>query len=95
MRFLVVLPLIVLCHPAAAAAADCKTIADPAARLTCYDKINPPVATYPIPLPKPSQPIPLATNPDGTRVYTESSGTESGDDDAILSAKMHGICRGC
>ena len=23
-------------------------------RLTCYDKINPPIATYPIPLPRPS-----------------------------------------
>jgi len=44
---------------------DCKTLTDPAARLTCYDKINPPIATYPIPLPKPAHHIPL-TRPDGT-----------------------------
>ena len=66
--------------------------ADPAARLTCYDKINPPIATYPLPLPKPSRPIPLSTNPDGTRVYTDSTG---GGDDTELTAKMNGICRGC
>ena len=71
---------------------DCKAIADPAARLTCYDKINPPIATYPLPLPKPSRPLPLATNPDGTRVYTDST---VGGDDAEVAAKMNGICRGC
>jgi hypothetical protein len=81
-----------LSQAAQAESPDCKTIADPAARLTCYDKINPPIATYPLPLPKPSRPLPLATNPDGTRVYTESTG---GDDDAMVNAKMSGICRGC
>ncbi len=92
----VVVALIGICAlcPAAAAAenGDCKTIADPAARLTCYDKINPPIATYPLPLPKPSRPIPLSTNPDGTRVYTDSTG---GGDDAEMTARMNGICRGC
>ena len=44
---------------------DCKTITDPALRLTCYDKINPPVATYPVPLAKPSHPI-ATTRLDGT-----------------------------
>jgi hypothetical protein len=71
---------------------DCKTLADPAARLTCYDKINPPVATYPIPLPKPAHPIPL-TRPDGTPGVSETSGT--GADDPVVNAKMNGICRGC
>jgi hypothetical protein len=39
---------IALSAPASAAFAetqDLQTIADPALRLTCYDKINPPVAT--------------------------------------------------
>ena len=81
-----------ICQAAQAETADCKTIADPAGRLTCYDKINPPIATYPLPLPKPSRPLPLATNPDGTRVYTDSAG---GDDDAMVNEKMNGICRGC
>ena len=93
MRFLAaLLGICVLCQAAQAETTDCKAIADPAARLTCYDKINPPIATYPLPLPKPSRPLPLATNPDGTRVYTDSTG---GGDDAELTAKMNGICRGC
>ncbi len=50
------------------------------------------VTTYPLPLPKPSRPLPLATNPDGTWVYTDSTG---GEDDAMVNAKMNGICRGC
>jgi hypothetical protein len=93
MRFLVaLLGIYAFCQVAHAETTDCKTIADPATRLTCYDKINPPIATYPLPLPKPSRPLPLATNPDGTRVYTESTG---GDDDAMVNARMNGICRGC
>ena len=36
---------VVLAPAAFAQTQDCKTIADPALRLTCYDKINPPVAT--------------------------------------------------
>ncbi len=86
------LVLCALCQAAWAEAADCKAVADPAARLTCYDKINPPIATYPLPLPKPSRPIPLVTNPDGSRVYTDST---AGGDDAEVTAKMNGICRGC
>ena len=86
------LGIFVLGQAAQAETTECKAIADPAARLTCYDKINPPIATYPLPLPKPSRPIPLATNPDGTRVYTESTGD---DNDAMVNAKMNGICRGC
>src|SRR5580704_19038295 len=92
MRFLAaLLGICALCQAAQAETTDCKAIADPAARLTCYDKINPPIATYPLPLPKPSRPLPLATNPDGTRVYTDSTGG----DDAEVTAKMNGICRGC
>ena len=70
---------------------DCKTLTDPAARLTCYDKINPPIATYPIPLPRPAHNIPL-TRPDGTPGST--GGSDSGDD-AMVNARMNGICRGC
>ena len=79
-----------LAQTASAETQDCKTITDPALRLTCYDKINPPVATYPIPLPKPSHFIPL-TRPDGT---PGSAGSVS-EDDATVNAKMSGICRGC
>jgi len=90
-----VFPLVAFCALPWAAQAetqDCKTITDPALRLTCYDKLNPPIATYPIPLPKPSRPIPI-TRPDGTREYL--GGSEGGEDDPVVNAKMNGICRGC
>jgi hypothetical protein len=46
MRFLAaLLGICALCQAAQAETTDCKAIADPAARLTCYDKINPPIAT--------------------------------------------------
>lgn len=73
---------------------DCKTLTDPAARLTCYDRINPPIATYPIPLPKPTHHIPL-TRPDGTAGSADPEGSSDSGDDAMVNAKMNGICRGC
>jgi hypothetical protein len=82
-----------LTQSAVAESQDCKTITDPALRLTCYDKINPPIATYPIPLPKPTHAIPI-TRPDGTVDYLGGSGPTS-EDDALVNAKLHGICRGC
>jgi hypothetical protein len=72
---------------------DCKTLTDPAARLTCYDKINPPIATYPIPLPKPAHHIPL-TRPDGTPGSADPENPGSGDD-PMVNEKMNSICRGC
>ena len=69
---------------------DCKTVTDPATRLTCYDKINPPIATYPIPLPKPT------ARPLSMPQTSESGSTSSpGEEDAAMIARMNGICRGC
>jgi hypothetical protein len=73
---------------------DCKTLTDPAARLTCYDRINPPVASYPIPLPKPAHHIPL-TRPDGTPGSADPDGSMAGGEDAEVNAKINAICRGC
>ncbi len=78
------------CRVSFAQTPDCKTITDPATRLTCYDKINPPIATYPIPLPKPTA-RPLST-PQSSEM--SSTGSSSSDDTAML-ARMNGICRGC
>jgi hypothetical protein len=77
------------CQVSLAQTPDCKTITDPATRLTCYDKINPPIATYPIPLPKPTA-RPLSTPQD-----SGMSGTGSSEDDTAMVARMNGICRGC
>jgi hypothetical protein len=89
-RFAALIATCLLAQAARAETTDCKTIPDPALRLTCYDKINPPVATYPIPLPKPSHFIPL-TRPDGTPGYAGSAG----DDEVAVNSKMNSICRGC
>jgi hypothetical protein len=80
-----------LCQSSRAEQQDCKTITDPALRLTCYDKINPPVATYPIPLPKPSRPIPVP----GADGNVAPADAQQYGDDAELRAKMNSICRGC
>ena len=87
--FAALLAICALPQVALAETQDCKTIADPALRLTCYDKINPPVATYPIPLPKPSHPIPV-TRADGTGYVDPQN-----DDDAAMRAQLRNICRGC
>ncbi len=79
-----------LCQGALAEIPDCKRIADPATRLTCYDKINPPIATYPIPLPKPTA-RPLSVPQADSTGYVDSLSGE----DALVNAKMNGICRGC
>jgi len=77
-------------HVSLAQTSDCKTITDPTTRLTCYDKINPPIATYPIPLPKPTA-RPLSV-PQG--IEMDGAGSRS-DDDAAMLTRMNGICRGC
>jgi hypothetical protein len=92
MRLLLsLLAVVALDQGAFAAQRDCKAIADPALRLTCYDKINPPIATYPIPLPKPVYARP-ARSPDAESSVMENS---SDMDDSVLNEKMRGICRGC
>jgi hypothetical protein len=83
-----------VCQGARAEIPDCKMIADPATRLTCYDKINPPIATYPIPLPKPTArpfSVPQGSIPSDGAGYVMSPN----EDEALVNAKMNGICRGC
>jgi hypothetical protein len=88
--FLSLAVLCSLCGAAVAEIPDCKTIADPATRLTCYDKINPPIATYPIPLPKPTARPRSMPQTDGAGYVGSADG-----DEALVNAKMNGICRGC
>jgi hypothetical protein len=83
--FLSLVAICGLCQGVRAEIPDCKMIADPATRLTCYDKINPPIATYPIPLPKPT------ARPSDGAGYVMSPN----EDEALVNAKMNGICRGC
>jgi hypothetical protein len=97
MRWLAMLAaMCVLCPTARAETQDCKTITDPALRLTCYDRLNPPVATYPIPLPKPSVPL-RGAPPSQEPAQAEGNGyiDSLSAEDAIVNARMNSICRGC
>jgi hypothetical protein len=91
---MVVVVLCALSGTAVAETQDCKALTDPAARLTCYDRLNPPIATYPIPLPKPAHHIPL-TRPDGTPGSADPDGSAASGEDVEVNAKMNSICRGC
>jgi hypothetical protein len=77
-----------LCQTAIAQTPDCKSIADPATRLACYDKATPSAAASAAA--KPVQRAVPAPKADGTQ-YVDSIDAE----DAIMNAKIKGICHGC
>ncbi len=91
MRFIVALIAMALCCQAAdAQAAECKSVTDPALRLACYDKANPPIATFPTPAPKPApRPVP------GAKVDNTGYVDSIGDEDARVNVQLKNICRGC
>jgi len=91
MRFIAALiAMAALGQAADAQTTGCKSITDPALRLACYDKANPPIATFPTPALKPaSRPVPTA-KADNT-AYVDSIGGE----DARVNAQLRNICRGC
>jgi len=77
-----------LCQTAIAQTPACRSIADSAARLSCYDKGAPPVAASAA-----ARPVLRTTPPskaDSTQ-YVDSISAE----DAIMNAKIKGICHGC
>ena len=63
-----------------------RTIPEPATRLACYDKATPPLAAA-------TAPKRAATpkSPAGPEKSTDSPSAE----DALVTARMNGICRGC
>lgn len=77
-----------LCQTAIAQTPDCKSISNPGARLTCYDKAalrasssataKPPLRAAPV------------SKVDGAK-YVDSIGAE----DALVNARLKNICRGC
>jgi len=76
-----------LCQAATAQTSECRSIADPAARLACYDKTAAPAA-------RPSA-RPQAPAVDSTSIDNKKNSDGVGDEDAMVNAKLHGICRGC
>jgi hypothetical protein len=76
-----------LCQNAMAQTPDCKAIADPAARLACYDRAIPPSA--PASTVRPIRAVPQSKI-DNTN-YVDSISAE----DALMNERIKGICRGC
>jgi hypothetical protein len=91
MRLVAVLGAIcALTQAASAEIGDCSAIADAASQLACFNREPPPsarrpAATRPVAAARPTAPATESTK------YIDTIGAE----DAIVSAKMRGICRGC
>ena len=65
---------------------ECRTITEPATRLACYDKATPPLAAATAP--KRAATAKSEADPE------KSVGSQSAED-ALVTARMNGICRGC
>ena len=88
MRLLVMLVAIcALSQSAIAQTGECKSVADPAGRLACYDKSAPPVASS---APPRSLRAAAASKADPAK-YVDTIGAE----DARMNAQLKNICRGC
>ena len=98
MRLMAVLGAIcALSQSATAQNGDCSAIPDAAAKLACYNN-EPPRAPARAATARPSAPArpptaaarPTASTTDGAKYIDKI-----GDEDAIVSARMRNICRGC
>jgi hypothetical protein len=89
MRLLAVLVAIcALSQTAGAQTQDCKSISNTGARLACYDKAAPPVASS----------ASAKSTPPATPVAKVDAGTyvdTIGEEDALMNARLKNICRGC
>jgi hypothetical protein len=79
---------------AAAQTGECRPIADPAVRLACYDKAaaatpSPPAATSAAAGPA------IAARPPRAAVDNGKYVDSIADEDAVVNARLKGICRGC
>ena len=87
----VVAAICALSGAATAQTSACRTVADPAARLACYDKGGPPAAAATAPA---AQPAPLA-RPRASTADSTGNVDAISEEDTLVNAKLHGICRGC
>jgi hypothetical protein len=89
MRFIAILVAIcALSQTAIAETPVCKSIADSAQRLACYDKATPPPAT-PAVAKSPGRAAPASNAEAGN--YVDSISAE----DKLMNARLKNICRGC
>ena len=88
----IVVATCVLSHGAIAQTSECKAIADPAARLACYDKATPSSAAAGFS----AAARPLATaKPSGSKADSGKYVDAITAEDALMNARLRNICRGC
>ncbi len=81
-----------LSHGAFAQTSECKLIADPAARLACYDKATP-FASAPA---RPAAAKPVATVRSSSDKANDGKYVDAiSAEDALMNARLRNICRGC
>ena len=79
-----------LSETATAQTGRCRSIADPAARLACYDK----AASAPAAGAATAKPA-VAERPPAAAVEGGKYVDSIGDEEALVNARLRGICRGC
>ena len=95
MRLVAVLGAIcALTQAASAEVGDCSSIADAAAELACYNNEAPPAAKKTMPT-RMAPRSPAAARPAASTSESTKYIDKIGDEDAIVSAKMRSLCRGC
>jgi hypothetical protein len=82
-----------LSQPAVAQTSNCKSIVDPAARLSCYDRAVPTASNEHPLLVKPAAPQPA--KPGASKVDTEKYVDSIGAEEALVNTRLKNICRGC
>jgi hypothetical protein len=82
-----------LCQPAVAQTSNCKSIADPMARLACYDRAVPTASVEHPVLVKPA--APSLAKPGASKVDTEKYVDSIGEEEALVNTRLKNICRGC
>ena len=84
--FVFIAAICALSQTAIAQTPECKSISEPGARLACYDKATPPLASSA----KPASRTAPASKVD-TAKYVDTISAE----DALMNARLKNICRGC
>jgi hypothetical protein len=108
--FVALVALGALSQTAFAQTPDCKSIADSAARLACYDRAGPPAAARPAApvaatpgapaVARPGAPVAAtpgapARKPAVSKVDQTKYVDSISAEDALMNAKLKNICRGC
>jgi hypothetical protein len=86
--FAVLVAVCALSQAAVAQTPECQSISDAGARLACYDKGAPPVASAAVAKPPLRAASSSKTDP---AKYVDSISAE----DALMNARLKNICRGC